>query len=233
MKTFPINTKTIFSLLWITFISFFSLKMLEIILPYTSWEWDVDFLLTKQFIVHLDHYRLAFYSHIFSSLFVLFGGAFLFSNYILKNHPKAHRWIGKSYILLLLLISAPSGMVMAFYANGGWMAKMSFLILTPLWWWCTYKGYQMARGQQFKAHKTWMMRSYALTLSAVSLRIYQLILGHFFYLDPELQYVLVSWVSWLGNLLVVEWMIHGNHKMIFYYYKFKPKLRYQDQKQEI
>ncbi|MFT5168899.1 MAG: hypothetical protein ACI8P3_004144, partial [Saprospiraceae bacterium] len=191
MKTFPVHNKTINSLLWIAFISFFSFKMLEIVLPYTSWEWDVDFLLTKQYFVHLDHYRLAFYSHIFSSLFVLFSGAFLFSGYVLKNHTVLHRWIGKIYIVLLLFISAPSGMVMAFYANGGWMVKMSFLILTPLWWWCTYKGYQMARRQQFKAHKVWMMRSYALTLSAVSLRIYQLILGHFFYMDPVVQYLLV------------------------------------------
>ena len=207
MKTFSLQSKTISSFLWVVFISFFSFKMLQIVWPYTSWEWDVDFLLTKQFIVHLDHYRFAFYSHIFSSLFILFSGAFLFSSYILKKHRNLHRWIGKTYIVLLLLISAPSGMVMAFYANGGWLVKISFLLLTPLWWWCTFKGYQTARSKQFKAHKTWMMRSYGLTLSAVSLRVYQMVLGYFFYLEPEIQYLLVSWVSWLGNLVIVEGII--------------------------
>ncbi|MFT5765421.1 MAG: hypothetical protein ACI8X3_002858, partial [Saprospiraceae bacterium] len=64
------------------------------------------------------------------------------------------------------------------------------------------------------AHKVWMMRSYALTLSAVSLRIYQLILGHFFYMDPVVQYLLVSWVSWLGNLMILEWKIRRDSQKV-------------------
>lgn len=200
--------KLIKTFLWGLLISFFSLQMFYIIWPYTTWEWNVDFLQTKQFIIHLDHYRIAFYTHIFSSLIVLLSGAFLFSKYILKNWSSLHRTIGKTYVALLLLISAPSGMVMAFYANGGWAAKISFLILTPLWWWFTYKGYQTARQKQFAAHKKWMMRSYALTLSAITLRISQMLVGSFFYLDPTTQYVLVSWGSWIVNLLIVEFLIH-------------------------
>ena len=194
------------------FVSFFSLQMLQIISPYTSWEWEVDFLQTKQFIIHLDHYRVSFYTHIFSSLIVLFSGAFLFSNYILKNWIGLHRWVGKTYVALVLFISAPSGFIMAFYANGGWSAKLSFLILTPIWWWVTYKGYQTIRKKNIQAHKIWMMRSYALTLSAVTLRVFQLLLGHFFYLDPIDQYVMVSWGSWIFNLLIVEYIIARKSK---------------------
>ncbi len=200
--------KLIETFLWGALISFFSLQMFHIIWPYTSWEWDVDFLQTKQFIIHLDHYRIAFYAHIFSSLIVLGSGAFLFSNYVLRNWAGLHRTLGKTYVALLLFISAPSGMVMAFYANGGWAAKISFLILTPLWWWFTYKGYKAVRQKQFAAHKKWMMRSYALTLSAITLRVSQMFIGSFFYLDPTTQYVLVSWGSWIVNLLIVEYLIH-------------------------
>ena len=195
------------TLAWSGIICFFSYQMFQIIWPYTSWERDVDFLLTKQAIIHLDFYRWAFYAHIFSSLIVLFAGGFLFSNVILRKYPKLHRALGKCYVGLLLFVSAPSGMVMAFYANGGWMAQLSFVVLTPLWWWVTFKGYQTARSRDFKAHKKWMMRSYALSLSAISLRVYQIVLGHFFYLDPVMQYVLVSWGSWIGNLIVIEWWI--------------------------
>lgn len=203
-----LNKKHISPILWGAFILFFSVKMLGIIWPYTSWDWEVDFLLTKQMIIHLDHYRLSFYAHIFSSLLVLFSGAFLFSSFVLKKWPLLHRWFGKIYVGLLLLVSAPSGMVMAFYANGGWLAKISFLILTPLWWYFTWKGYQTARQRKFKLHQDWMMRSYALTLSAVSLRIYQVSLSYYFYIDPELQYILISWASWLGNWLLVEVLIY-------------------------
>jgi len=196
------------TIIWFVFISFFSFQMFQIVWPYTNGQWDYDFLLTKQSIVHLDHYRLAFYTHIFSSLFVLFSGAFLFSNYILKHYTILHRWFGKTYVAMLLLLSAPSGLVMAFYANGGIPAKLSFLILTPLWWYFTYQGYQTARKRQFADHRKWMMRSYALTLSAVSLRIYQMLGGFLFYIDPVVQYIVVSWISWIGNLLIVEYLIY-------------------------
>ena len=208
MKTILLqNKKYITSIGWAALIAFFSFQMLMIVLPYTSWEWDVDFLITKQHVIHLDYYRVAFYSHIFSSVIVLLSGAFLFSDFVLKKMPKLHRVVGKTYVFLLLLISAPSGIVMAFYANGGWMAQLSFLILTPLWWWFTYQGYRTARQRKFKAHKKWMIRSYALTFSAITLRVAQMILGSFFYLDTEVQYILVSWGSWILNLMVVElWM---------------------------
>ncbi|MFT5802242.1 MAG: putative membrane protein [Nonlabens sp.] len=202
-------TKTRSVALWIFLTSIFSWLMFRIIFPYSSWEWDVDFLQTKQFIIHLDHYRISFYAHIFSSLVILVSGSFLFVDALLKNWPSAHRTLGKLYVALLLLVAAPSGFVMAFYANGGWMAKTSFLILTPLWWWFTYKGLQTARSGQFKAHRKWMMRSYALTLSAISLRLFQFILGYYFYINPKLQYILVSWTSWIFNLVAVELLIRN------------------------
>ena len=191
---------------WIASISFFSFLMASIVLPYLSWEWDVDFLQTKQRIIHLFHYRTAFYCHIFSSCFVLFVGAFLFSKTIIRKYTKLHRWSGKIYVLLVLFISAPTGMVMAFYANGGWPAKISFFILCPLWWHCTYLGYCKIRQKKVKEHELWMIRSYALTLSAVSLRFYQMVLGNSS-MDPAVQYVFVSWVSWVGNLFLAEVLI--------------------------
>lgn len=190
--------------LWGGLISFFSLLMFNVIWPYTSWEWNVDFLQSKYLIIHLNYYRLSFYAHIFSSLIVMFSGAFLFSKYILQNYSRTHRFFGKLYVGLVLLISAPTGMVMAFHANGGWPAKISFLILTPLWWWFTYKGYQTARNKNFTAHKKWMTRSYALTLSAITLRFCQLFIHQIIFLDPTTQYILVSWGSWMFNLGVVE-----------------------------
>lgn len=196
------------TLLWGGLICFFSIQMTNIVWPYTSWRWDVDFLMTKQWVIHLDHYRLAFYAHIFSSLLVMASGIFLFSNFVLKKWPMIHRNLGKMYVGLVLFISAPSGLIMSYYANGGWMAQTSFVILSVLWWWFTYQGYRTARNLDFKAHKKWMMRSYALTLSAITLRLCQMMLGYFIYLDPVTQYILVSWGSWMVNLLLAElWIV--------------------------
>ncbi|MEM9549445.1 MAG: DUF2306 domain-containing protein [Bacteroidota bacterium] len=178
--------------------------MARIIVPYLSWRWDVDFLITKQMIIHLDHYRFSFYAHIFSSGFVLFFGAFLFSPYVLRKCARLHRTLGKLYVGFILLLSAPSGLVMAFYANGGFWVQLSFIILAPLWWSSTYLGLSAIRRGDIRKHKKWMIRSYALTLSAISLRAYQTVLGQVEIIEPEYQYLFISWASWIGNLLIVE-----------------------------
>lgn len=207
------------NLFWPFAILVFTYQFILIIAPYTSWQLDVDFLVTKQHIIHLSYYRAAFYAHIFSSIFVLASGAFLFSKYILQKAPRLHRYAGRIYVSALLLVSAPSGFVMAFYANGGWAAKLSFIILAPLWWYFTWKGFDTARKRQFAAHKKWMQRSYAITLSAVSLRVYQMLIGQFLQLDPVTAYVLVSWLAWLGNWGFIEaWIWWGNKD-----FKFSPK----------
>ena len=204
------------SVVFTVFVVLSTLLMLGIILPYTSWERDVDFLKTKQFIVHLDYYRASFYTHIFSSVFVLCSGAFLFSKFVLNRHPLLHRNLGKLYVLLILVFSAPSGLIISFYANGGIWVKLSFFILTPLWWYFTYMGYRTIKKGKVREHRKWMIRSFALTLSAISLRLMQFILGLIVVWDPAFQYLFVSWVSWIGNLILAEFYIK---KM----YAVKPK----------
>jgi len=190
-----------------------TILMGKVIAPYLSGKLDVDFLITKQHLIHLQHYQIAFYTHIFSSLPVLFFGAFLFSSNIQRKFPFLHRNIGKLYVVLVLLLAAPSGMVMAWYANGGIWAKIAFLLATPLWWWFTWQGLQTARNRQFSAHRKWMIRSYAMSFSAITLRVSQLILNEINLVDPAHHYVLVSWSSWLFNLAVVElYLSIGNLK---------------------
>jgi len=208
MKIPSFTLRNSISLSFSAFILFSTYLMVCIVYPYTTWKWDVDFLMTKQFIIHLDHYRAAFYTHIFSSVIVLFCGAFLFSAFILNRFSALHRSFGKLYVVLILFLSAPSGLVMAFYANGGLWVKISFLILTPLWWFFTYRGYTSIRKGKVNDHKTWMIRSYALTLSAISLRTYQLVLGHINLMNPEYHYLFVSWISWVGNFAIAEIYIH-------------------------
>ena len=195
---------------WTSLILFFTAQMLLIVWPYTSGDLEIDFLLSKHSIIHKLHYQFAFYLHIFSSCIVLFCGAFLFSKSILKTRPTFHKYLGRIYAYLLLLIAAPSGLLMAFYANGGWSARISFILLSLIWWYTTYRGTKEAMAKNFKAHQKWMIRSYALTLSAVTLRIMQLSLGYFGNLDPILQYQIVSWLSWPFNLFVAEWIIRRN-----------------------
>ena len=178
--------------------------MVQIVYPYLSWELDIDFLQTKQHLIHLSYYRIAFYIHIFSSVPVLFFGAFLFSERILKRFSKVHRMLGKGYVGLVLGLSAPTGMVLAFHANGGWPVQLSFLLATPFWWYFTLRGLKTAISLDFVSHRKWMIRSYAMAFSAITLRASQVFLSTFNLVSPDYQYMVVSWVSWVLNLFIVE-----------------------------
>jgi uncharacterized membrane protein len=186
---------------------FFTFLMLRITWPYFSFRYDVDFLLTKQTVIHIDAWKAAFYIHISSSIFTLFLGAFQFIDALRINKPRLHRQMGKIYVYLVLLLSAPSGLIMAFYANGGGWARLSFALIAILWWYFTYAAFRSALRQDFKAHRNFMYRSYALTLSAISLRTYVFTFPFFMHLPARDMYVLVSWLSWVPNLLVAELLI--------------------------
>ena len=130
-----------------------------------------------------------------------------FSKWVQQRYLNLHRWVGKLYVFLILFISAPAAMVMSFYANGGAFAQMSFIILTALWWWFTWKAWTTVKNRDIVGHQKFMIRSYALTLSAISLRISQLLLSQHTYWEPQTIYLTISWSSWVGNLLVAELII--------------------------
>ncbi|MBV8254591.1 MAG: DUF2306 domain-containing protein [Chitinophaga sp.] len=189
--------------------------MILLSVPYLALERYTNFLKTKQLAWHVMEWRLSFYIHVFVSTAVLITGLLQFSSYLLKKYPRLHRNIGKTYAFVVTFISGPTGLVMAFYANGGLYARISFVILSVLWIVVTVIGWRKALQRQWEEHSNWMLRSYALTLSAVTLRFYAYVLGLMHMpLRPVAAYVLISWLSWTLNLFVVEcyirWKTRGN-----------------------
>lgn len=182
----------------------------RITFPFLNFDYEQGFLLTKLGIIHKDLWRWSFYLHITSSLFVITVGFLQFIPALLKRYPKLHRTCGKVYVILVLFLSAPSGLVMGFYANGGMWAKISFVTISILWWVFTLWSYLAVRNGKIQQHIAWMVRSYALTLSALTLRTYVLLLP-LLHLDlsAKNQYVLVAWLSWIPNLLLAEWAIRA------------------------
>jgi uncharacterized membrane protein len=178
--------------------------MARIVWQYRHGDTDIDFLLSKQHIIHLWHYKAAFYLHIFPALLVLAAGITQFSAGILRKIPALHRWIGRVYGWSILAICGPAGFVMALYSNGGWVARTSFITLSILWWITTWKGWQAIRQGQRQQHRVWMLRSYALTFSAVTLRVMQFLLATQTSLEVDTAYQIVAWPSWVLNLALVE-----------------------------
>ena len=190
---------------------YFFWLMLKITLEYIPFNPNVSFLMIKQTEVQdRPEYLSFFYTHVYTSIFVLFSGflAILRKDFGIKNF---HRNIGKVYIFLILILAAPSGIYMGFFANGGYLSKISFVILGSLWWFSTYKAYQSARQKKFKEHKQWMWRSFALSLSALTLRIWKVIIVYLFHPNPMDVYQIIAWLGWIPNILLIEYLITKKH----------------------
>ena len=70
-----------------------------------------------------------------------------------------------------------------------------------------------ARQRNIVAHREWVIRSYALTLAAFTLRVYLpvhgILLGTEVIDLPFIQmYRAVGWLCWVPNLIVAEWYIN-------------------------
>lgn len=197
-------------LLWIGYI-YFSYLLLLITLQYIPYDTDVAFLRIKQEVIVLNHYKIAFFTHVYTSIFLMFFGAFQFSNYIQRKYIKLHRISGRIYVGILLLLSGPSGLVMSYYANGGLLAQVSFLLLSTFWMLFTFLSLYFILKKQVIKHQKFAIRGFALTLSAISLRLFKYLLVFFFEPLPMDAYRIAAWSGWTFNLLVAE---------IIIYYKF-------------
>lgn len=168
------------------------------------------FLLTKTELVRYSIYLPAFYTHVITGGIVLIMGVFQLNKWIRTSYPSWHMFAGRLYFFVLLIFTAPSGLIMSFYANGGLMAKIGFALLALLWWFSTWNGFQLATRKQWSKHREFMLRSYALTFSAVTLRIYSFLFALAGF-RGESAYMLIAWLSWVPSLVAIEvWIRKDN-----------------------
>lgn len=218
MKTIPKHTNLFFSQYWniknvfqslvLLVLMFFSVLMFLIVFKYLPVGSENNFLLIKQTEVQsVKGYLLLFYIHVFSAGLALPAGFTQFSSFILTKRRKLHRAMGYLYVVSILLLAAPSGFFIGIYANGGLVAKTSFIILSILWFFFTYKGLLTAKRKDFNAHRNYMIRSYALTISALTLRMWKVIIVWLWHPAPMDTYVVISILGWVPNFLLAEFLI--------------------------
>ena len=200
--------KNIISIVAIVLLAFFSFLMLRIMFIYIPIKNDVGFLQLKQGYIDITEWRIAFFIHVFTSILVLLAGFSQFNKSILKGHPKLHRSLGYVYIVNILLVTGPASLLMSFYANGGLGSQVGFVLLAVLWIYFTVRALYEAVKKRFKAHRIYMIRSFALTLSAITLRCWKVFFANFTDIPPMDRYRLIAWLGWTLNLLIAEWYIY-------------------------
>ena len=157
--------------------------------------------------------RLVFYTHITMAGIALSVGPFQFSRALRRRAPRVHRWTGRVYVVSLAF-GCVAAFVMSFFSSAGFAGFFGFGSLAVLWGWTTYRGYRAARLRDFRSHQAWMMRSFALTFAAPTLRLWLgALVGLYIAAGgrPEdavnAVYPGVPFLAWLPNIVVAELMI--------------------------
>tara|TARA_R110001592_G_scaffold353557_1_gene652517 strand:+ start:1248 stop:1859 length:612 start_codon:yes stop_codon:yes gene_type:complete len=153
-------------------------------------------------------WRVLFNIHIYLGGFSLLIGWSQFMKKFRNKYLNFHRNLGKVYVIAVL-ISGLTGLYIAFYAEGGWVSKLGFIGLACAWLYTTVMGYRTIRKGVVSLHEKWMIRSYAVTFAAVTLRIWLPMFQVGFGMDFISAYVIIAWLCWVPNLLWAEWRIRS------------------------
>jgi len=172
--------------------------------PYYTFSRDQDFLLSKGDLVNNILWRTCFYLHITGAMVSLVVGLPQCFVWLVKKYRNLHKTLGKIYVIAILVVACPTGFFMSFFTNGGIMGVIPFMSIAVLWFITTYVGYRYIKNKKVMEHNVWMIRSYALTLSALTFRLYQIIFHFGMDIDPVDNYILSLWVSLLGNIALGE-----------------------------
>jgi len=141
--------------------------------------------------------------HVAGAATALLIGPVQFSSTVRNSFPMLHRSIGRIYAVACL-IGGAAGFVLALGASTGPISTLGFGALAIFWIVTTALAWRRAMQGRFIEHRAWMIRSFALTFAAVTLRLYlplSMLLLHVHFVDA---YRAISFLCWVPNLLVVE-----------------------------
>lgn len=140
--------------------------------------------------------------HVASAATALLVGAFQFLPLLRDERVGAHRWLGRVYVAGCLA-GGLSGLILAFGSTAGPVATAGFGSLALVWIAATVQGWRLAMKRDFARHRRWMIRSWSLTLAAVTLRVYLPLLEPLG-IDMLDGYRAISFLAWVPNLALAE-----------------------------
>jgi uncharacterized membrane protein len=155
----------------------------------------------------LAHQNLAALCHFSGGALALLAGALQINARLRTRFRRVHRWTGRVYVGAVL-VSGIAGLSMALHSSAGPVARWGFGLLALAWLGCTVAGWRQAVRGDLASHRRWMIRSYALTLAAVTLRLYlplSMLLG----IPFPVAYPAIAWLCWVPNLLLAQWMVRS------------------------
>ncbi len=121
--------------------------------------------------VKTGFYRRALLVHAGAALVALAVGPFQFSSRLRQRSLRLHRRLGYVYLTGVFL-GGGVGLLSAVGAEGGLSARVGFFLLGMGWLASAWKALVAIRQGDVATHREWMVRNFALTFAAVTLRIW-------------------------------------------------------------
>ena len=145
--------------------------------------------------------------HVAAAATALLVGPLQFLPRLRARRRGLHRWLGRTYVAGCLA-GGVAGLVMAFGTTAGPIAGVGFGSLAVTWLLTTGQAWRSVLARRFDDHRAWMIRSFALTFGAVTLRLYLPLLPllGLSFMDS---YRLTSYLAWIPNLIVAELYLRG------------------------
>jgi len=148
---------------------------------------------------------IAVAAHLAGGLTALAIGPWQLNSRLRARAIRWHRWMGRGYVLAVL-VGGLGALRLAPLSEAGLVTHVGFGLLAILWLTATAQAYFKIRGGDRVSHREWMIRSYSLTLAAVTLRVY-LPLSQVAGIPFADAYQAIAWACWVPNLVVVEWVV--------------------------
>lgn len=156
-------------------------------------------------------YSMLYIHIIFGILALVIGPFTLFAKFREKN-INLHKIFGRIY-MIGIFFAGISGLYLAYYATGGWVAQLGFGALSTLWLFSALQALIKIRSKKIQEHQSWMIRNYSLTFASVTLRFWLLLFTLLFGFEHfELGYSIIAWICWLPNLIVAQMVIERNNR---------------------
>ena len=163
--------------------------------------------------------QIGLYIHIATASLALVIGPLQFVAAIRRRAPRIHRVVGRVY-LGAVAIAALASLAILPFNSAAFVGLFGFGALAVLWLFTLVKAYTSIRRREVAAHRAWMMRNYALTFAAPTLRLWLGVLimvqvlaatwaGSAVDIDVifPTAYAAVPFLCWIPNLIVAEWLI--------------------------
>ncbi|MCC9654493.1 DUF2306 domain-containing protein [Rhodopirellula halodulae] len=181
--------------------------LIQIVVPFQHY-FPADFDSSVFLAAHRNHfdgwYPSAFYTHVVAApASWVIGLILVFSGLGMSGHARWHRVLGRVQAVVVVLLVAPSGLVMAQYAIAGPSASLAFSLLSLATAGTMVAAVLFAMKGKIARHRLWATRCFILLCSPLLLRV---AVGVCIVTDTETDaaHRVLAWASWLVPWLLFE-----------------------------